>query len=200
MKDRVIKVRFMAIQNAEELYRSVECPSRVYVRQPCNRKDRVLWLTSTKWQGGYEADCTLRAGITMQVVDKNGLLLFEETVEEDPRSCDSSAQKNKPFSYEQYRSACQTYAEKHNLRSHNEWRSWLLDERQAVRASESDDNWLYFETTEIQRKIIALIVIMGVPYNFVATEMKHKLCNKTWTIVELQDANRDSMGICGYTF
>ena len=94
-----IKVRYYSEQGAEELYKNIE-NNRVYVRQPANVPEIVFWLTSNKWQGGYEADCPIKAGITMIVVDKNENELYRETLVEDNWNSGSSASKKAPFLYE----------------------------------------------------------------------------------------------------
>lgn len=76
--DNTRTVRFMAEQNAEDLYRCID-NGQVYIRQRCD-EDHVRWLTANKWQGGYEASCPMKEGIVIRVVDKDGTVLFEETL------------------------------------------------------------------------------------------------------------------------
>ena len=42
--------------------------------------DHVRWLTSSKWSGGYEADCPMKEGLEIRISDKAGNVLFVEKI------------------------------------------------------------------------------------------------------------------------
>ena len=60
------------------MYRCRET-GKVYIRQECD-DNYVRWFTSSKWIGGYEADCPLREGLELRIVGKDKSPLFLETL------------------------------------------------------------------------------------------------------------------------
>lgn len=100
MESDVRIVSFMGDQSGlcEDLYRCKET-GRVFIRQECD-DTHVRWLTASKWRGDYEADCHLREGLTLRVVDKSGSILFEEATFQEEGVTGTWAQKVGPFSWE----------------------------------------------------------------------------------------------------
>lgn len=193
-----IRVRYYGQQSAEELYKNIE-NNRVYVRQPANVSEIVFWLTSNKWQGGYEADCPIREGITMVVVDKNGNELFRETLVKDDWNGGTSASKKAPFLYEATKECARKCAENNLLASHKWWYDWLLSYKEEFGYEGYDDNWLYTECTSLKDKVIGSIDILGKEYKLVRKDYKHNICNKTWKVVFLiEKGSVDADEICGY--
>lgn len=196
--DRILTVTFKATQGAEDLFYCKET-KRVYARQPANVDDIVFWLTTCKWTGGYEANCPIREGITMRVVDKFGEVLFEEKLEKDTWNGGTSAIKTGEFMYEAIKRICNTYAQEHSLISHEQWASWLLENNEKYRPSWHRDNWLYCERQEIASIAVASVTAIGVPCKIFRSRRKHNISGKTWEETNLYDEKREiCLGICGY--
>lgn len=198
--NKVLTVRFMDGQSAEDLYRNIET-RRVYVRQPANVDDIVFWLTSIKWEGGYEADCPIREGITMRVVDKAGNVLFEELLEKDDWNGGTNAKKVGKFSYEAVNDLERLWADKLNLCSHEEWRSYALCGMADCGYKGYSDNWLYCETEERGTEILDRVKVLGNEVHVLKEKVIHKISGKTWECVSIYTKDHCAcMGICGYTF
>lgn len=92
--DSIRTVVFMADQRGvgEDLYRCKET-GKVYIRQECD-EEYVRWFTSEKWRGGYEASCPMREGLELRIVDKDGSLLFRESIVKAPGYSDTVAEKD----------------------------------------------------------------------------------------------------------
>lgn len=194
-----IKVKYYEKQGAEELYKNIE-NKRVYVRQPANVSGIVFWLTSTKWEGGYEADCPIKAGVTIVVVDKKGKELFRETLVKDDWNGGTSAKKEAPFLSEATDKFAREYAAQNFLTSHEEWRAWLLSFKTQFGNKDYNDNWVYGDTSLIKSEIIDTRVILGKEYRIVRDDCKHNICNKEWSEFYLTEKGSGVIEeICGYT-
>lgn len=195
-----IKVRYYGEQGAEELYKNIE-NNRVYVRQPANVPEIVFWLTSNKWQGGYEADCPIKAGITMIVVDKNENELYRETLAEDNWNSGSSASKKAPFLYEAEKEYASEYAKEHDLFSHQKWYDWLLRFKTEFGYDGYDDNWIYCSSCILEHSIVDEKKILGKEYQIVMDKQQHEICSRTWSGLYLIEKGSDiASEICGYKF
>lgn len=87
-----LKFKFKNAGEAEDLY-ACEGSNTVYARQKTNIDGVVCWLSTVKWQGGYEASCNLDPGWVMEVEYKGKL--YREL-------CDGrSSRKQFPFSWEE---------------------------------------------------------------------------------------------------
>ena len=137
---RILTVRYKFTQNAEDLY---WCPEtkKMYIRQPANVDSIVFWLTSTKWTGGYEADCPIREGITMRVIDKEENILFEETLEKDDWNGGTSAKKVGDFADEAIKKIAAELND--GLTDYYEWKEWVLADKEKFGNKDYDDNWLF---------------------------------------------------------
>lgn len=196
--NRVLQVRFKETQSAEDLY---YCPEtkKVYVRQPSNVSDKVLWYTSSKWTSGYEANCPIKAGITMQVVDEFYNVLFEETLETDEWNGGTSAKKVGEFRRESINRICSAYASEHGLSSYEEWKKWLNEDIEKYQYKDYVDNWLYCERFELGRIVLADVDVIGVHCVIVRCKCKHRISGKTWEETELYDEKKGICeGVCGY--
>lgn len=196
--NRILTVTFKATQDAEDLFYCKET-KKVYARQPTNVDDIVFWYTTCKWTGGYEADCHIREGITMRVVDKFGEVLFEETLEKDTWNGGTSAKKVGEFRRESFNRICSTYAAEHGLTSYEEWKKWLTEDIEKHQYKDYVDNWLYWERFELGRVVVADACILGETYKVVRFKCRHRISGKTWEETELYDAKQEICeGICGY--
>ena len=77
-RELCVKVRWLGRQSAEDLYQNVEQPDRVYIRVQAPDKNKVCWYSSIKHPRGYEADCSLRRGLLIYVINKGNQVLFTE--------------------------------------------------------------------------------------------------------------------------
>lgn len=195
---RVLQVHFKATQSAEDLY---YCPEtkKVYVRQPSNISDKVFWYTSRKWTGGYEADCPIKSGITMQVVDKFFDVLFEEKLEPDEWNGGTSAVKVGEFKCEAVKRICNAYAQEHDLVSYEKWKAWLSEDLEKYQYKDYIENWLHWERFELGRIVVADVDVIGIPCVIIRFKCRHRISGKTWEETELYDAKQEICeGICGY--
>ena len=198
----VITVKWIGKQSAEDLYKSVDEPHRVYVRQPSNCDDLVFWYTTTKWRGGYEASCHIKVGITMRAVDDNGNYLFEETMNEDTWNGGTSAKKAGDFSYEAIRKLENGFREALNLSEYGNWRDWLLSFKEKYGYKGYNENWMYCETETIEReKLNVANTYLGKKCYLVREKEKHKICGCEWESFTLVDENDiECIALCGYRF
>lgn len=195
-----IRVRFFGRQGAGELYKGVET-KRVYVRQPANVDEICFWLSSNKWQGGYEADFPIKAGIQMVVVDNSGEELFREVLEEDNWNSGTSAKKAAPFLDDAIRDYSNKKAEHLLLAPYEEWAKWLYKLSEEYGYNGYRDNWLHCECELLKSKVIEETKILGKTYQLIQQDFKHKICNKYWTAVFVQEkCEYDCERICGYIF
>lgn len=194
-------VVFMADQrgNGEDLYRCKET-GKVYIRQESGDDDHVRWLTSSKWTGGYEADCPMREGIILCVVDKDGKVLFKEKLIKEDGVTGTWAVKEGPFSWEAVYALADEMAKQHNLRTYEEWKTWLLADMPAD-SKIYQDNWLFAMADRQSPKKLARMDFLGVTAFATSQEEKHTTCGKSWTTFEIRDAGMDTcLAICGYEY
>lgn len=204
---KIISVKFMATQGAEDLYRNVES-GRVYARQPANVDSIVFWTTTSKWTGGYEADCPIRAGITMRAVDKNGGVIFEEELREDNWNGGTSAEKKGLFYREAVRNISMKLIDDRNLRgytqrvrSYEEWKKWLSSVKDEYGYKDYIENWLHYEVEEMHSVVIKTPVILGHKHKVFEITCRHRICGKEWKEIRISDLDQLPYGeICGYIF
>ncbi len=205
--EKIIKVRFITTQGAEDLYKNIE-NGRVYARIPANVDSIVFWTTTSKWTGGYEADCPIRAGVKMQVVDKDENILFEEELCEDTWNGRTSAEKKGLF----YREAVKSVKEnligdrnlrgfEHRVRSYEEWKKWLVSVMDEYGYKGYRDNWVHYEVEEMNSAVIKTPVILGHKHKEFEITCRHRICGKEWTEIRMSDLDQLPCGeICGYVF
>lgn len=204
---KIISVKFMATQGAEDLYRNVES-GRVYARRPANVDSIVFWTTTSKWTGGYEADCPIRAGITMRAVDKDGGVIFEEELREDNWNGGTSAEKKGLFYREAVRNISMKLIDDRNLRgytqrvrSYEEWKKWLSSVKDEYGYKDYIENWLHYEVKEMGSIVIKTPVILGHKHKVFEITCRHRICGKEWKEIRISDLDQLPYGeICGYIF
>lgn len=199
--DNVITVSFMAEQRGlcEDLYRCKET-RRVYIRQECDR-DHVRWLTSSKWTGGYEADCHMKEGLVMRVVNGGDLAIFEEKLVEEDGVSGTWAVKKGPFSWEVINSFAERVTRKYDLQDYEEWKAWLIQDTEKCGYAGYPENWLFAMNDYGKPKKIAQLDYLGKAAFTVMCEEKHNICGKSWICYEVRDASMDTtLAICGYKF
>lgn len=197
--NKIITVRYKDTRNGEDLYRNVET-GRIYARQPANVDDIVFWYTTNKWSGGYEADCHIREGITMRIVDDKSDILFEETLQSDTWNGGTSAEKKGPF----YREAVQKIADEtaaaEHLRPYKEWKEWLMAEAMKHDYQGYYDNWLYCDSKVIKSEKQKKVMILGKPLWIKRDRNRHNVCHKEWDDVYIVCTDFCTEAICGYSF
>ena len=200
---KVIEVKFYAQQNAEELYISTS-GRKFYVRQPIQDTDRVLWTTASKWDGGYEADTPIKAGITIRVVSgakrREKITHFEELMEANPETGTVSAEKKEFFLSEQLANGKKAIIKSHDLHTYDQWSRWLLNETTRYDYTGYPENWLHFGTDRLEQEQVDTLNIFGHNYPVIATNWKHSICDKTWTVYEIQDAKGNIVELCAYQY
>lgn len=196
MEEMVRTVVFYGEQGAEDLYRCKE-NKKIYVRQPANVDSIVFWLTSSKWQGGYEADCPLKEGMVMRVVDKSGHVLFEEKLEKDNWNGGTSAKKVGDFSGEAIKKIAESMAE--GLSSHSEWKDLLMKEKEKAGNTDYDENWLYYYYDCVKETVLGIAYYLGEKVYLVKHDCRHKICGIEWSeFLVLTESKLDCLAIAGY--
>ncbi len=201
MENDVRTVSFMGDQRSlcEDLYRCKET-GRVFIRQECD-DTHVRWLTASKWSGGYEADCHLREGLTLRVVDKSGSTLFEETTFQEEGVTGTWAKRVGPFSWEPPQDLAKEYEQRLNLRTYEEWKAWLMAEAGASGFTGYADNWLFAMAERKVPEKIGKIDYLGLTAYVTVQEELHKVCGKRWYSYEVMTADLSTcLAICGYKF
>ncbi len=175
MENDVRIVSFMGDQGGlcEDLYRCKET-GRVFIRQECD-DTHVRWLTASKWRGGYEADCHLREGLTLRVVDKSGSILFEEATFQEEGVTGTWAQKVGPFSWEPPKALAKEYEQRLDLRPYEEWKAWLMAEAKASGFAGYAENWLFAMTEHEEPEKIDKIDYLGLTAYVTVQEDLHKV-------------------------
>lgn len=179
MENKVIEVRFKCQQGAEDLFYSPET-KRVYARQRANVDDIVFWTTTSKWSQGYEADCPIREGITMRVIDYKGQACFEETLEKDTWNGGTSAEKKGPFYDEVLKAHARDAEDHYRLKTYEQWKEWLCSYQEQYGYKGYYDNWLYWEVQTVVEKEIERYELFDGPAYLYKQTMKHKICGKKW--------------------
>ena len=201
VKSDVKIVSFMGDQRdlCEDLYQCKET-GQVFIRQECD-DTHVRWLTASKWRGGYEADCHLREGLKLQVVDKSGHTLFEEMIFQEKGVTGTWAQRIGPFSWEPPEAMAKEYEQRLGLRPYEEWKAWLMAEAKANGYAGYVDNWLFSMAECKVPKKIAKVDYLGITAYITVQEALHKVCGKRWHSYEVMAADLNTcLAICGYIF
>jgi len=198
---KTIKVKYMGNQGAEDLFKNGET-GRVYVRLPLDLKNGVVrWTSGSKWSGGYEADCYLKHDVTVQVVNREGTVLFEEICQTDEWYSGTCARKVGKFSYEIVDDIKKRQTELLHLQSYDEWKKWLLEDMDAHGYKGYRDNWLFCEAKEGEPEVIDRAVFYDVTVRIIKTEMTHRISKKKWFCIEIESSRDDGpCDICGYLF
>ena len=201
MESDVRIVSFMGDQRGlcEDLYRCKET-GRVFIRQKCD-DTHVRWMTASKWRGGYEADCHLREGLTLRVVDKSGSILFEEATFQEEGVTGTWAQKVGPFSWEPPQDLAKEYEQRLDLRPYEEWKAWLMAEAKASGFAGYAENWLFAMAEHKEPEKIDKIDYLGLTAYVTVQEDLHKVCGKRWYSYEVMTEDLSTcLAICGYKF
>lgn len=194
-------VVFMADQRGvgEDLYRCKETGS-VYIRQECD-EEYVRWLTSSKWAGGYEADCPMREGLELHIVGKDGSPLFRESIVKAPGYSDTVAEKIAPFSWEIIRALADEQAKKLGLRGYCEWKEWLLRSSDDAGFDGENDDWLYWKVERGKVEKVTKLFYLGKTVWLTAQNETHTICGKRWTRYEIRSADLMEVEyLCGFIF
>lgn len=193
-------VTFMAAKSGtcEDLYRCSET-GKVYIRQKCD-DEHVRWLTTSKYEGGYEADDCMRKGLIINAVDKAGTILFAEELIKDEETGGTWAVKDGPFSWEAIKALAEEIRSKNDLTPYDEWKAWLLADMPED-ANIYPDNWLFAMTDRGPVKKLARMDFLGVNVFATSQELKHSACGKSWVIYEIRDASLSScLALCGFKY
>lgn len=196
-----IIVKYKATQGAEDLFVCIEGErkGRVYARQRMNVGDRVQWFTTSKWQGGYEADCHIKSGITMRVVDMMGETVFEETLVRDDWNSGTSAAKAGLFMDEWIRKIETEYCAKNELVSYEDWKKVMIEDQKKAGNNEYSDTWLYGYSEAVVSHRVAVAEYLDGPVGIYQDLMKHKISSRRWLQYEIRRKFDDvCLGLCGF--
>lgn len=201
MESNVRVVSFMGDQRSlcEDLYRCKET-RKIYIRQESGDDNHVRWLTSSKWTEGYEADCPMKAGLILRVVDKAGSVLFEEELFQEEGVTGTWAEKKGPFSWEAVDGLAKEIAKKYELCTLEEWEAWLLADMPEG-AKIYPENWLFGMANRQPPKKLARMDFLGIKVFAISQEEEHTACGKAWVSYEIRDADLSScLSLCGFKY
>ena len=201
MPETVIKVKYKTTQDGEDLFVCVEgkFKNKVYARQEANVDTIVFWCTTCKWQGGYEADCPIKEGITMTVLDASGNELFSETLEKDEWNGGTSAKKKGMFSREWFSFVSDEFAKAHNLASYNEWKAVMLEDKKEYGNQDYDDNWLFWLSRTVKEESIGKVEYLEGPLRIYRQRREHTVSGRKWIEYEIRKQGDDvCLALCGY--
>lgn len=199
-EQKIINVKFVCRQGAEDLFVSVENPRKVYARQRSNDKGIVFWCTVNKWIGGYEASCPLREGITMQVLDGKMHVIFCETMQDDGDE-GTYAKKEGLFSDELMDEIVRKVEEKYELKTYEKWKKWLIKFSTGYGHRGYSDNWLFCMSEEQNRECLGSHDYFGKPICLYKTKCIHKVCGAKFEVFEIRYSGEDlCLALCGFRF
>lgn len=199
--ENVRTVSFIGEQrgSGEDLFRCKET-GKVYIRQECDN-EYVRWLTSSKWYGGYEADCPMREGLEIRISDKAGNVLFVEKIVKEEGYDWTVAKKEAQFSWEAISSIAFEVAREYGLRSYDEWKEWLMEDAKEAGFVGESDTWLYANVEYGKTEKIAKCSALGKTVYAVKECAVHSVCGKRWTRYEIQSEDMmETLDLCGFTF
>jgi len=162
--------------------------------------DIVFWYTTCKWSQGYEADCPIRAGITMRVLDYKGKVRFRETLEPDTWNGGTSAKKKGRFYDETLKKLARSVERQNRLKSYEDWSKWLCSFQERFGNKDYRDNWLHWNVLTVSDEKIAEYELLDGPAYLYKQTRKHEICGKEWVEYEIRDKDDDVLAICGYKF
>lgn len=195
-EENVRLVRLIGRQSGEDLYRKVNSKA-VYVRQQCD-DGHVRWLTSSAWSGGYEADCPMREGLVMKIINQSGDVLYEEALVKKEGYGGTVAEKKAPFSWEAIGELGVAVMTEFGLESYYAWKDWLMAEAEAAGYKGYRDNWLYDAEYEEAEKI-RWANILGQKMCVIRQKATHRVCGKSWIGYEIRLADMiDCQALCGF--
>lgn len=199
-RELCVKVRWLGRQSAEDLYQNVDQPDRVYIRVQAPDKGKVCWYSSIKHPGGYEADCSLRRGLVIHVINKGGQVLFTEQMVSELDSCKITANKNGPFSYEEEKRLADEIQRYFRLSSYDKWRNWLLTMKQQCHNEQLNDTWIHCtsELLEEPEKIKGYSYL-GRSCILLHEKRRHKIVGCEWEAYTLYSEDKmETIALCGY--
>ena len=200
---KVIEVKYKQQQDDNELYVSTGFLERHYFRQPSSDKNRVIWSVAKETRDGCEVGAPVKAGTTIRVVigkKKEKVVLFEETVTADEVNGAVSAEKRENFVCDLLKEAVEGLSQKLSLHDYESWAKWLLKECAKHNYTGYQDNWLHFGTRPAEEVEVETLEILGHTFTVVMTDWSHMVCDKTWKVVEIRDANNNALELCGYSY
>lgn len=198
-KSDVRTVRYFATQSAEDLYRCEE-NGRVYIRQRCD-KNYVRWVTSSKWQGGYEADSCIRHWMVMRVVDENGAVLFEEKLIHEEGYDGTVARKVGYFADEALKKIEKMAIDNIRPQTYEKWKAWMMRSAKKHKYTGYSENWMFAEVEYSNLKVVAPCSYLGKKAYITTQTAKHRISGKTWKAVEIRDEGKQTvLRLCGFIY
>lgn len=205
-----LRLKFIERQGAEDIYMSVYKPYRYYVRQPNNDKETVAWLSSSKWTGGVEASCNLKAGTVIEIVDTylpDAPVIYTEVIEKYSSDeynnfpDETYAKKIAPFSYEATQLIAEEFANKFSLKTHNEWTQWLTAAGKEFGVNGFDDNWIYCSSEVMGETVMERLSYLNRRCSLVMLRKRHSVATESeWTEYLLISDDHIVIEICGYDY
>lgn len=198
-KSDVRTVRYFATQSAEDLYRCEE-NGRVYIRQRCD-KNYVRWVTSSKWQGGYEADSCIRRWMVMRVVDESGAVLFEEKLIHEEGYDGTVAKKIGDFADEALKKIEKMAIDNIRPQTYEKWKAWMMRSAKKHKYTGYSENWAFAEAEYSDLKVVTPCSYLGKKAYITTQTAKHRISGQTWKAVEIRDEGKQTvLRLCGFIY
>lgn len=195
--NQIRTVKFMHRQDAIDLYRCSE-NGRVYARMTGGSPDLVRWMTTSCYGRGYEPSSSMKAGLTLNIVDGYAHELFSEVLESDLENSGTYADKKAPFSWEVEKEIAHMWAATYSLVPHKEWRKQLTDSRNRYAPSMDLDNWCYWEVNTLRRTTVPETDALGRRLYVECCRMEHRISHQSWNVYTLRLDLLTPLEICGY--
>ncbi len=192
-------LKFMTNQGTGDLFKNVDS-GQIFIRMPLRTLNTVQWATTSRWQGGFEADIPVQSGTKMFIVDEKGKFLFEEAIVNDTKDPEIRyAAKMNLFSYEEEKELSQKFAQDHSLKTYDEWKGVMLEDFSKSEYQGYAENWLYHETECLEIETVQKVKSLGRTLEICKERYRHNFSNRVWDCYVLRD-NRSfsNLAICGY--
>ncbi len=184
-----IRVKYLGEESGyKQLFREVgrgQARARLFVRYK-----NAEWYFATK---NYEADILVPENVTLQVMNREGKVLFEEK--------NGNVEPEFEFTSVMAKHKAEEIAEQYNLVSSDTWKESLCLDMKAHNYNGYTDNWLFFETSKLRGITIDRFEYLGEKFVVEKRTMKHKICGRMWVEYLIINTSRQyTEAICGYDY
>ena len=195
-----VEIKFVTCLEDGELYTTSGFPVKQFIRK-VNQGEKTVWVTAQKKEEKYAEGAPVKPDTIMRVIKgekAEKTVLFEEHLIAEDDSV--YAEMKSPAAKTLILDAAAGVFKSRRLKTKENWISWLLNDTAKYHYVGSTENWLYFGTDETNREVLEEVDIYGVRYTVEASTRKHKVSDKTWTVVEIVDKDGKVAELCGYQF
>lgn len=184
-----IRVKYLGEESGyKQLFREVgrgQARARLFVRY-----ENGEWYFASK---DFKADCIVPTNVTLQVMNRDGKVIFEEK--------NGNVEPEFEFTSVMAKKKASEIAEKYGLATYETWRKSLILDMKACEYKGYTDNWLYYETNKLRGITIDRFEYLGEKFVIEKRTMKHKICGRMWVEYLIINTSRQYIeAICGYDY